>query len=90
MSREYGYSQRQVEHTVLAKRVTKKEKKAILIVCVDSIMIARDDLKDTAKLKVKLKGEIQIKDLKALLVFFLKIKVAQNNKKYSSLNENIN
>jgi hypothetical protein len=73
-----GYSQCQADHTLFIKS-SPENKKAILIVYVDDIILTGDYREELVKLKTLLAKEFEIKDL-GYLRYFLGMEVARSKK----------
>lgn len=68
MIKSYGYGQSQADHTMFYKQ-SQEGKVDILIVYVDDILLTGDDHNELERLKVRLAGEFEIKDLGSLKYF---------------------
>jgi len=66
--KDYGYTQSQADHTMFFEN-SGDDKKAILIVYVDDIIITGDDRGEIKELKRKLAHEFETKDLGPLKYF---------------------
>lgn len=66
--KSYGYGQIQADHTMFYEH-SPEGKVTILIVYVDHILLTGDDHNELERLKVRLAGEFEIKDLGSLKYF---------------------
>lgn len=68
MVKQYGYIQCQGDHTLFIKK-SPRDKSIILIVYVDDVILTRDFVEETSKLKRLLAKEFEIKALENLKYF---------------------
>ena len=73
---QFGYQQGQTDHTLFIKQV-ENGKRLILIMYVDDMVIAGDDIEEIKGLKMKLQVEFKVKEL-GTLKYFLGMEIARS------------
>ena len=73
-----GYQQEQANHTMFIKQ-TKNGRKSILVVYVDDMILANDDVTGIQQLKECLQAKFKVKDLRTIK-YFLGMEVVKSKK----------